>query len=91
MKKYVLGRGLDALLPEVDNTGARVLEVNIEDIDNNPGQPRKSFEKQKLEELAESILSVGILQPLLVNQKGDRYQIIAGELRFRAARMTGLG
>lgn len=91
MKKSVLGRGLDALLPEVDNTGARVLEVNIEDIDNNPGQPRKSFEKQKLEELAESILSVGILQPLLVKQKGDRYQIIAGERRFRAARMAGLG
>lgn len=90
MKKTVLGRGLDALMPEVEYAGAQVLEVDVQDIDNNPGQPRKSFEKEKLEELAESILSVGILQPLLVKQKGGRYQIVAGERRFRAARLAGL-
>jgi ParB family chromosome partitioning protein len=56
----------------------------------NPNQPRKIFEKQALEELAQSIRENGILQPILVRQIGDRYQIVSGERRFRAAKMAGL-
>ena len=96
-QKKGLGRGLDALLDpysaqleEPEKTGLGVLTVNVRDIDTNALQPRKQFEETSLNELAESIRVHGIVQPLIVKQKGSRYMIIAGERRFRAARLAGL-
>ncbi|MBR0135560.1 MAG: ParB/RepB/Spo0J family partition protein, partial [Clostridia bacterium] len=65
-----------------------MISVNL--IDNNPDQPRKAFNEERLNELAESISQHGIVQPLIVRKNGDRFGIIAGERRFRAARIAGL-
>ncbi len=89
MKKSGLGRGLDVLLPEPEEENG-VQSVSVYDIDNNPGQPRKHFPEESLSQLAESIRSAGVIQPLVVARSGDRYRIIAGERRFRAARLAGL-
>jgi ParB family chromosome partitioning protein len=89
-----LGRGLDALLPASDGTvsdGAPGLqEVPIESIDPNPRQPRRTWSREALAELAESVEQLGVLQPLLVRTRGDRFELIAGERRLRAARLAGL-
>ena len=87
--KKGLGRGLDILLPESDAPVGST-EISLSDIDPNPDQPRRVFEKEALETLAESIRQSGVLQPLLVTPEGARYRIVAGERRFRAARMAGL-
>lgn len=89
MKKNALGRGLDALFPQADYADA-LREIPLNSIDLNPGQPRQAFDQEALEQLADSIRAVGVLQPLLVQQMGSRYRIIAGERRFRAARLAGL-
>jgi ParB family chromosome partitioning protein len=92
-KKTRLGRGLDALLSGMDNgatTAAVQPEVSVERIDHNPYQPRRSFDEDELSSLGESIRSHGVLQPLVVRPVGDRYQLIAGERRLRAARAVGL-
>ena len=88
-KKSALGRGLDALFPAED-ASAQVREISLNLIDPNPDQPRRAFDKEALEELAASIREVGLLQPILVMEKGERYQIIAGERRFRAGMLAGL-
>lgn len=67
-----------------------VLEIEIGLIDRNEEQPRKSFDEKALKELAQSIKQHGIIQPLILQKNGDRYQIVAGERRFRAARLAGL-
>ena len=87
--KKGLGRGLDILLPESD-APAGSTEIALAEIDPNPDQPRRDFDKEALETLAESIRQSGVLQPLLVTPEGGRYRIVAGERRFRAARMAGL-
>ncbi len=87
--KRGLARGLDALLPETDMP-AGTTEIAISQLDPNPDQPRRSFDAQALEALAESIRQAGVLQPLLVVENGARYRIVAGERRYRAARMAGL-
>ena len=87
--KHVLARGLDALLPETD-LPAGVTEIAVSQLDPNPDQPRRTFDTQALEALAESIRQAGVLQPLLVVENGARYRIVAGERRYRAARMAGL-
>lgn len=88
-----LGRGLDALfgssMPEVENEG-KISELDIDKIVPRPDQPRQIFDKEKLEELASSIRENGVLQPILVRLREDRYEIIAGERRYRAAKMAGL-
>lgn len=91
-KKTRLGRGLDALLggDEEVATGA-LAEVALETIEENPYQPRKNFDEDELTSLSESIKAHGVLQPLVVRQVGERYQLIAGERRLRAARSAGLG
>jgi len=94
MKSKGLGRGLDALFSEsasqyANNTN-QVVEVAIGDIDPNSNQPRKHFDHQSLEQLAESISQTGVLQPILLVKDGERYQILAGERRWRAARLAGL-
>jgi ParB family chromosome partitioning protein len=90
-----LGRGLDALfgdapaIPETASNGP--LKVAIQKVEPNPNQPRKDFEPEALQELADSIRQHGLIQPLTVRSRGNGfYQIIAGERRWRAARLAGL-
>jgi len=91
MKKTGLGRGLDALLPQNDDfLDTTVREIPVADIDPNLSQPRKAFNKDALEQLAESIRQAGVLQPILVVENGTRFRIVAGERRYRAARMAEL-
>ena len=91
IKKGVLGRGLDAILldnSEETEKGASV--ARISDIEPNPDQPRKNFDNEDLSALADSITEYGVIQPITVRKVDGRYQIIAGERRWRAARMAGL-
>lgn len=88
-----LGRGLDSIF--VDNaveeeTGSGVRTLRMAEIDPKADQPRKNFDAEALSQLADSIAANGILQPILVRETGERYEIIAGERRFRAARLAGL-
>lgn len=86
-----LGKGLDSLFGSYEAKETDVVRmISIDLIDNNPEQPRKSFNEEKLNELAESIQQHGIVQPLIVQKRDERYTIIAGERRFRAARIAGL-
>lgn len=89
MKKG-LGKGLGALLGTDEPISSGVTEVRITDIEPNANQPRKSFDDEKLAALAESIKQHGVVQPLIVQQDGDSYRIVAGERRWRAARRAGL-
>jgi ParB family chromosome partitioning protein len=88
-----LGRGLDALLDDLDEKAPEnggLVTVSLYDIDTNPDQPRKTFDPDKLNELAASLKRHGLVQPLLVRKNGLRYTIVAGERRYRAARLAGL-
>lgn len=89
MKRHVLGKGLDALLPKTQ-TGRALLELDIERISPSEFQPRVQFESEKLEELTASIAANGVIQPIVVRQNGNGYEIIAGERRWRAAQRAGL-
>ena len=96
-KNTGLGRGLDSLIPkEFDKSilaseNERIQKINTEDIQANPDQPRRHFDEQALGELADSITQHGLLQPLIVTPEGNNvYQIIAGERRWRAAKIAGL-
>lgn len=101
-RKYGLGRGLDAILssPDTDITSTdisgnyvagAVAEINIDFIEANPFQPRNDFDEEAINELAESIKSQGIIQPVTVRKMGrGKYQLISGERRLRAARIAGL-
>lgn len=104
--KRGLGRGLDSLFGDFEEEKqeeSKEKEIQIEKvvvnepkeidiglIDRNPEQPRKIFDDEALAELAESIKNYGVIQPIIVKQKGDRYEIIAGERRWRASRLAGL-
>ncbi len=90
MKKMGLGRGLDVLLPDSETDEQRVTQLPLADIDTNPAQPRRQFDEEALRALADSIRSNGVLMPLLVVETGARYRIVAGERRFRAARLADL-
>ena len=92
-----LGKGLDALIPAGDkkitkeeNTKGAETVVKITKVEPNRSQPRKNFDEDALQELADSIKQFGLLQPILVQDKGDYYEIIAGERRWRAAKLAGL-
>ena len=100
-RRPALGRGLSALIPE--KPAAVILppapvvearqpqrEVDLDLIDPNPLQPRTRFDDVKLQELAESINSAGLVQPIVVRRKGERFEIVAGERRWRAAQIAGL-
>ena len=103
-KKMGLGRGLSAILPDVEEVvesvghfGAAavvpadaVVELPLGDIDPNRDQPRKKFDEEALAQLADSIRHSGVLSPILVARDGSRYTIIAGERRWRAARIAGI-
>jgi ParB family chromosome partitioning protein len=91
MTRKALGRGLNALLHTVENTSpAGLAEVAVDLIDANPFQPRRTFSADKLKELSDSIRASGVVQPVLLRRSDDRYQLIAGERRLRAARLAGL-
>jgi len=94
VSKRALGRGIDALIQQVDDETPPepkdVTTVQLRNIQPNPFQPRTEFDEERLTELAESIKQQGVIQPLIVEQDRDVYTIIAGERRFRAARMAGL-
>jgi ParB family chromosome partitioning protein len=96
-KKMGLGRGFDALIPQnfdkslLADDNDRVQKIAVEEVAPNPDQPRTSFDKQALEQLAESIKHYGILQPLVVTpERKGKYVIIAGERRWRASQLAGL-
>ena len=93
------GRGLDALfseskvlkeINESNNEGEKVKSIKVVDIEPNTDQARKTFSDESIEELAQSIKNYGILQPIIVENKGKYYRIIAGERRWRAAKKAGL-
>ena len=91
MAKRGLGRGLSALIPDMETIrGQEVRELPIDEIQPNPFQPRKRFDESKLAELAESIRQHGIVQPLVVRQKGNSYELVVGQRRLEAARIVGL-
>ena len=88
-----LGKGLDALFMDnsMEEESKSVVKLKLNDIEPNREQPRKSFDEEALEELANSISTHGVIQPLLVRPLADGgYQLIAGERRWRASRMAGL-
>ena len=95
-KKNVLGKGLDSLIPEnikveKNEPAGKELLIRISDIEPNKEQPRKKFDEDALNELAESIKQYGIIQPIVVTKpKNGFYEIIAGERRWRAAKLAGL-
>ncbi|NLW52296.1 MAG: ParB/RepB/Spo0J family partition protein [Tissierellia bacterium] len=98
-RKKGLGKGLGALIPEDDTLtnlieekkdSERVLNVDIEDIDASEGNPRKTFDEEALKDLAESIKLYGIIQPIVLTKNDKRYEIVAGERRYRAAKIAGL-
>ena len=98
MKKTGLGKGLDALFAdnllskeeEIDNSSEKIHKIKVIEIEPNREQPRKNFDEEALEELANSIKTYGVLQPIIVNKKDDYYEIVAGERRWRAAKKAGL-
>ncbi|MBK7028563.1 MAG: ParB/RepB/Spo0J family partition protein [Bacteroidales bacterium] len=102
LKKRALGRGLNAILesPETDITSrdisgsyvaGAIANIPIDNIDNNPFQPREEFDESSLKELADSIAEQGIIQPITVRKMGyDKYQLISGERRLRASKLAGL-
>ncbi len=93
-QKKVLGRGLDSLFPEVQKTikeeSENLINLPLNSIELNPHQPRRSFDDERLAEMAESIKERGVLQPILVRRTSQGYQLVAGERRLRAAKIAGL-
>ena len=91
-KKPALGRGLDAILidneEQKEESGVRM--IRLSEVEPNPDQPRKIFDTEPLEALAESISQHGVIQPVVVRPKDGMYMIVTGERRWRAARMAGL-
>ncbi len=89
--KQVLGRGLKALIPDTPHARSGMAEIPVDRLHPNPHQPRHHFDEAAIEELTASIRRHGVLQPLLVSEDGqDRYTIVTGERRWRAARRAGL-
>ncbi len=94
VKKAALGKGLGALMSDADNVRRSVTsnfdEIDLKLIEANPFQPRTVFEEEALMELADSIAKIGVIQPITLRAVGDKFQIIAGERRFRASSKAGL-
>ena len=91
MVKKALGKGLDALIPQtvIDSISTeKIIQIPLDRIQANPYQPRKKFDRAKLESLAESIRNDGVLQPVVVRKNGDEYELVMGERRLQAARIA---
>ncbi len=102
-KKSRLGRGLDSLFPgspinqigssndNLDNLDeSKILQINVNEIKKNPYQPREEFDKEALQELADSIKEKGVLQPILVRKKESGFELVAGERRLEASKLAGI-
>jgi ParB family chromosome partitioning protein len=90
LSKRGLGRGLEALIPMEQKSEEIVREIEIRKIIANDKQPRKEFDEQKLDELADSMKQHGVLQPIILRKKGSTYELVAGERRWRAAAKAGI-
>lgn len=90
MNKRGLGKGLNALIPQEENSNPGVIEIKLTEIMANENQPRKNFNDEALQTLAESIKEHGVVQPIIVTKDKKGYGIVAGERRWRAARIAGL-
>ena len=101
VRKGGLGKGLDSLIPEkkeekvvvpIEKKEEKEIEtlVKITKVEPNRSQPRKNFDEDALQELADSVKQFGVIQPILVQDRKDHYEIIAGERRWRAAKIAGL-
>jgi ParB family chromosome partitioning protein len=94
MSRKVLGRGLEALIPDMkineDQQREGLMQIPVSMIKQNRYQPRKGFDKEKLKELADSIREKGMIQPIIVQKRGVEYELIAGERRWRAVQMLGI-
>jgi ParB family chromosome partitioning protein len=88
-KRHGLGRGLGALLGEAPPQSG-LMEIMVDQIDPNPQQPRQSFATEALSDLERSVRELGVLVPIMVRARGDRFELIAGERRLRAAKAAGL-
>jgi ParB family chromosome partitioning protein len=89
-KRPALGKGLSALIPDAPEPRISPVEVDVDRLSPNELQPRGEMDRAALEDLAQSIASNGIIQPIVVRKVGDRFHIIAGERRWRAAKIAGL-
>src|SRR5262249_53767595 len=89
-KRPALGKGLSALIPDAPEIRPSPIEVDVDRLSPNSFQPRGQIGDSRLDDLARSIKSSGVIQPIVVRKIGDRFQIIAGERRWRAAKMAGL-
>ena len=89
MKRKVLGKGIEAIISNrgSESPGRSIVELNIEDIFPNPFQPRKNFDKDKIRELAGSIREAGMIQPVVVYKREEKYYLLVGERRWRAAQV----
>jgi ParB family chromosome partitioning protein len=86
MERKALGRGITALIPEKEaEKGEKIAYLKLEEVKPSPFQPREDFDNQSMEELTQSIKEKGVIQPILVRRKGEHYELIAGERRWRAA------
>ncbi len=90
MTRKALGRGLSALFTQTSQLESELIEIAIDQLDPTSEQPRQTFRDDRLDELARSMKTNGVLQPLVVRRSGERFQIIAGERRWRAAQRAGL-
>src|SRR4029077_10316625 len=89
-KRPALGKGLSALIPDMPEPVRSAVEADIDRLEPNDYQPRSYVDDARLQELSRSIRTNGIIQPIVVRRVGDRFQIIAGERRWRAAKVAGL-
>ena len=90
MTRKSLGRGLGSLIPENNKKNKAIVKIPMEKIRPREDQPRKNFDQKALESLSESIEKYGLLSPIVLRKTGNRYEIIAGERRFRASQILGL-
>lgn len=90
MSRQALGKGLRALIPGGEPTAGEIRAIPVDKIDPNPYQPRREVDGEELDELVQSILAHGVVQPVVVRPRGERYELLVGERRWRAARKAGL-
>src|SRR5215467_8126128 len=89
-RRPALGKGLSALIPDAPEPHSTPVELDLDRLEPNAFQPRSQVDDTRLDELAASIKSTGVIQPIVVRRVGERFQIIAGERRWRAAQRAGL-
>ncbi len=93
MPKRALGKGLEALIPQAvmeSISGDKIIRISVEDIESNPRQPRRQIDREALEGLSRSIQQDGLLQPVVVRKKEDRFELVMGERRLEAAKLAGV-